>query len=197
VDGPGLPDLITRARNGSREAFDGLLWRNEIPVRAFVKRLGRGIFRAEVDVEDALQEVWLRAWTSLAKYEHRGPGSFFAWVTGIARNVIHDYEKRAAYRDTSPIDQAGGSADGDIPPLVDPQTTAASRVASGERHAQVRAALTLIAPESREIVEKRFFENLSLRAISEQMSIPREVVTRRFRQGLEQLRDRVPNSRST
>ena len=52
-------------------------------------------------IEDLVQEVFLSAWESLARY--RGDGPLQAWVMGIARHKVEDYY-RQRLRTPEPLD---------------------------------------------------------------------------------------------
>ena len=75
--------LVARAKDGDRDAF-GALYRIHV---AAVSRLVR--FRVGRDDEDAVSEVFLRAWRGLATYRDTGV-PFAAWLYGIARHVAVD-----------------------------------------------------------------------------------------------------------
>ena len=48
------------------------------------------------DNEDLEQEVFIKAWKNIDKYEERG--SFRSWISTVAKNVSKDYLKSAKYR---------------------------------------------------------------------------------------------------
>src|SRR5919201_1786294 len=80
-------ELITRAGDGDRGAFEILYRRYARPVFGLaLRRLGdRG--RAE----DAVQETFASIWRSAASYKpERGPGA--PWLYAVARNAIVDRE---------------------------------------------------------------------------------------------------------
>jgi len=81
---------VTRARTGDREAF-----------RELVERHSRHIFRLayrmtgnEEDAEDVVQETFLRAYKSLARFE--GQAEFGTWLHRIAANCAIDVLRRRA-----------------------------------------------------------------------------------------------------
>jgi RNA polymerase sigma-70 factor (ECF subfamily) len=77
------PRLIQRARAGERDAF-GQLYRLH---HAGVTRMVR--FRLGPDHEDAVSEVFVRAWAALPRYRDTG-APFAGWLYGIARHVVSD-----------------------------------------------------------------------------------------------------------
>ena len=82
--------LVARAKDGDQDAF-GTLYREHA---AAVSRLVR--FRLGREDEDAVSEVFLRAWRGLSGYRDTGV-PFAAWLYGIARHVAIDV-LRAAVR---------------------------------------------------------------------------------------------------
>ena len=75
--------LVARAKDGDRDAF-GALYRIHVAAVARVVR-----FRLGREDEDAVSEVFLRAWRGLAGYRDTGV-PFAAWLYGIARHVAVD-----------------------------------------------------------------------------------------------------------
>ena len=81
--------LVARAKDGDRDAF-GTLYRAHA---AAVARLVR--FRLGREDEDAVSEVFLRAWRGLGTYRDTGV-PFAGWLYGIARHVAIDALRAAA-----------------------------------------------------------------------------------------------------
>ena len=75
--------LVERAKDGDRDAF-GLLYKEHAAAVARVVR-----FRLGREDEDAVSEVFLRAWRGLAGYRDTGV-PFSAWLYAIARHVAID-----------------------------------------------------------------------------------------------------------
>jgi RNA polymerase sigma-70 factor (ECF subfamily) len=81
--------LVERAKDGDRDAF-GVLYRDHAAAVARVVR-----FRLGRDDEDAVSEVFLRAWRGLAAYRDTG-APFSAWLYAIARHVAIDLLRSSA-----------------------------------------------------------------------------------------------------
>jgi RNA polymerase sigma-70 factor (ECF subfamily) len=81
--------LVERAKEGDRDAF-GVLYKEHAAAVARVVR-----FRLGRDDEDAVSEVFLRAWRGLASYRDTGV-PFSAWLYGIARHVAIDLLRTAS-----------------------------------------------------------------------------------------------------
>ncbi len=81
--------LVERAKEGDRDAF-GVLYREHAPSVARVVR-----FRLGREDEDAVSEVFLRAWRGLGNYRDTGV-PFSAWLYAIARHVSIDLLRTSA-----------------------------------------------------------------------------------------------------
>jgi RNA polymerase sigma-70 factor (ECF subfamily) len=81
--------LVARAKDGEQDAF-GTLYRQHV---AAVSRVVR--FRLGREDEDAVSEVFLRAWRGLSTYRDTG-APFAAWLYGIARHVAVDVLRASA-----------------------------------------------------------------------------------------------------
>jgi len=75
--------LVARAQDGDQDAF-GVLYREHVGAVSRVVR-----FRLGREDEDAVSEVFLRAWRGLGAYRDTGV-PFAAWLYGIARHVAVD-----------------------------------------------------------------------------------------------------------
>jgi RNA polymerase sigma-70 factor, ECF subfamily len=81
-------ELISRACS-----HDATVW--ELLVRRYSDRLYRvATLRIgnEEDAQDAVQEVWIRAWRWISRY--RSEADFYTWLYAICRNVCGDILRR-------------------------------------------------------------------------------------------------------
>ncbi|MCR2823434.1 RNA polymerase sigma factor [Lederbergia panacisoli] len=83
--------LIEKIKNGNDHAFRILVekYRNHIFYTVY------GVLRNEKDAEDAAQEVFLKIYTSLPRYEKQG---FKTWITRIAVNHAIDIKRKQVRR---------------------------------------------------------------------------------------------------
>lgn len=84
--GPGSDDhrLVQSILHGDAAAFDGLVKSHAQPVTSVVRRF----LDDPNDLEDAVQETFLRAYRSLSRF--RGQASLRTWLIQIALNVCRD-----------------------------------------------------------------------------------------------------------
>ena len=84
--------MVNLAREGDEAAFSEVVRRYS--PRVF--RVASRFFRQRSDIEDAAQEIFLRAYTRLVEYE--GRGSLEGWLTRIATttclNLLRDSKRR-------------------------------------------------------------------------------------------------------
>ncbi|HEX6844857.1 MAG TPA: RNA polymerase sigma factor [Actinomycetota bacterium] len=128
--------LVSRAQGGDREAF-GELYRTHAPA---VARLVR--FRMGTEDEDAVAEVFFRAWRGLGGYRDTGV-PFSAWLYGIARHVAID-ELRKRHR-AEPTDEL---PDREVEPMTDDLLT-------------LRGAIDQLPTEQRQVIELKYLVGLT------------------------------------
>ena len=83
-------ELIARARHGDREAFADLYQRYLPMIYAYVRAR---VFN-DPDAEDLTEQVFLRAFQSLARYRPRG-WPYSAFLYRIARHQVIDHVRRS------------------------------------------------------------------------------------------------------
>lgn len=90
-DRVGVTDLVRRAQQGDRDAFQALYREHVGRVYALCLRLSADAVRAE----ELTQDAFVRAWERLASF--RGESAFSSWMYRLTVNVVLQ-ERRAARR---------------------------------------------------------------------------------------------------
>lgn len=89
---PDLPDedlpWVRRAQAGEIEAFDTLVARHQSTMTALLYRFAP----SRADLEDLLQETFVRAWRSLPKWRAEKP--FVHWLKRVAVHTALDFYRR-------------------------------------------------------------------------------------------------------
>jgi len=102
------------------------------------------------EAEDLASETFVRALKSLDSYQERGL-PMEAWIFKIAHNLIIDYLRRASKKQMVPIDDVV------IQDSANTEEAAESDIQIGK----VSEALKLLPQSQREVIELRFFADLS------------------------------------
>lgn len=86
------PDLVRRSQHGDAAAFETLVRVHQHRVFAVVG----GILRVREDVEDIAQQVFIKAYFSLPRFDQRA--AFSTWLYKIAVNECWDYLRKKKVR---------------------------------------------------------------------------------------------------
>lgn len=121
-------ELVERAREGDGEAFGMLVRRHQTRLH----RLSIHMLRSHAEAEDATQEVFLRAYRALARFDGRSEP--YTWLYRIAVNVALNRIRARKARRTEPID-----GDARLDALAAPSTERLADSSAAQR--QLYAAL--------------------------------------------------------
>ena len=94
-----IDTLIDLVREGDKSAFCELLARSS----GMTRRIAIAILHNEADVEDALQEASLRAFTKFHSF--KGESTFSTWFTRIVINTCKIHLRRQRSKPTSSLDE--------------------------------------------------------------------------------------------
>src|SRR2546422_349927 len=187
-------DLIARCRRGEAPAWDELFDRHYAAAGRFVFQLPYDFTRE--DVEEICQEIFLSVIKSIDSFA--GKSQFQTWLFRIAANKARDYRERqrAAKRGggQTPISlqmedpQNGLTLD---PPSVTPGPDAS--MMSAERVLLLRESLDQLGEPCREIIELRYFGDLSYEEISNALQLNVKTVSSRLSKCLDRLQDIEPS----
>jgi RNA polymerase sigma-70 factor (ECF subfamily) len=159
--------LVARAQKGDLRSYDVLVTRHRGRIFAMI----RNMIHQEADAWDISQEVFIKAWLALPRFEAKA--RFSTWLYRIAHNAVYDWSRKRR------IESVGELNDGifereriDPASLTTPsggESPDASMV-QGELRAKIAAALGKISPEHREVVLLKDVQGLSYKEIAEVMS---------------------------
>ncbi len=160
-------ELVRRAQQGERRAFDQLIQQHQpIALSLAIRIVG--------DRERALeltQEAVLHAYLSLDGL--RKPDSFRAWLCGIVVNLCKNYLRRPRV-ETLSLDLLSGGRSLDSLPFPDSAPQPHEAVEARETHRLILAAIAQLSPPNRDAVLLYYFEQLRVREIAAllQISVP-------------------------
>jgi len=182
--------LLARCRMGEAAAWDELFDLHYAAAGRFIFQLDPRVTRE--DAEEICQEVFLTVIKSLSSFQ--GGCQFQTWLFRIAANKTRDFRDRrhAAKRGggQSPLSlQAPEPETGLV--LDPPATTPApdAQLLGAEQAALVHQALEQVGEPCREIIELRYFGDLSYEEISQSLSLNPKTVSSRLSKCLDRLEE--------
>ncbi len=179
-------DLVHRARQGDREAFDSLIARFRPRLdRAVSARLGPEL-REKLEVGDIVQETILKALRSIESFEWRGEESFLRWLTGIAEYTLRDEVDRQRVRRTKDLPDELPHDD------ISPSTA----VRREERFDRLEKALAKLPEEYRELIVLARVDGLPIQEIATRLDMTPNAVSQRLWRALRKLRERFGDTES-
>jgi RNA polymerase sigma-70 factor (ECF subfamily) len=181
-------ELIARCRSGDPGAWEELLETHYPPLGRFVFQLAPDFTRE--DVEEICQEALVSVVRNLGSF--RGASRFQTWLFRIAANKARDFAQRrsAAKRGGTHRTVSLQAEDPETGLTIDPPSEVPGPDASlvhREWMAQLRAAVDQLAPPCREIIELRYFGDLSYEDLAESLQLNPKTVSSRLSRCLERL----------
>lgn len=164
---------------GHREVYREIVHRYTDPLYSLALRM-TGI---PEDAEEALQEIFTRAYTRLDSFDPER--RFFPWLYTLALNVLRSRERSVAHREQRSIIPLGDTLEARVPAPGDRPEEALLRHEAGEA---IERALRGLRREHREVFILRHQEGFSVTAVAEIMGIPENTVKTYTRRAREQLR---------
>lgn len=174
--------IVKRAQKGDRMAFAELveLYKDKLYNLSY-RMLGN-----PHDAEEMTQEVFLRVYANLKKYDFRH--KFSTWIFRIATNCCIDrLRKKKADRSLDvPLD---GEEDGDMYTVVPSRDALPDeRIVAREKRLELQAAIERLPSAYRAVIVLKYMEDLSLQEIADILSVPVSTVKIRLHRGREALR---------
>jgi RNA polymerase sigma-70 factor (ECF subfamily) len=182
--------LLEGCRRGESAAWDELFDRHYRAAASFVYQLGYN-FSVE-DVEEISQETFLSVIRSLQSFQ--GGSHFQTWLFRIAANKARDYRERqnAAKRGGGHKTLSLQEDDPETGLSIDPPSSLPgpdTLIMNEERIAQVREAVDKLGEPCREIIELRYFADLSYEEISATLDLNPKTVSSRLSKCLDHLEE--------
>ncbi|MFN3407610.1 MAG: RNA polymerase sigma factor [Limisphaerales bacterium] len=179
--------LLARCRRGDAAAWDELFDRHYAPAMRFVFTLGD--FSPE-DAEEICQEAFLAVIRHLGSFD--GRSQFQTWLFRIAANKARDFrEKQTAAK------RGGGQATisldvkhpetGRVPDPPSAQPGPDGELLRAEQAELLRAALARLGEPCREIIELRYFGDLSYEELAAALALNVKTVSSRLSKCLDRL----------
>jgi len=180
--------LLARCRQGEPDAWNELFDAHYSATARFVFQLGADFSRE--DVEEICQEAFLSVIRNLASFQ--GASQFQTWLFRIAANKARDFceRQRAAKRGGGQAPLSLQAEDPENGLTLDPPSSAPgpdAQLMNAERMAGVRHALDQLGEPCREIIELRYFADLSYDEIAATLQLNPKTVSSRLSKCLDRL----------
>ncbi|MBQ7764963.1 sigma-70 family RNA polymerase sigma factor [bacterium] len=120
--------------------FNDLIKTNKQNVKNIIKLI------TKQENEDLEQEVYVKAWKNVEKYEERG--SFKSWISTIAKNVSKDYLKSAGFKNSNNTT----SDEIVLNTLKDSKQTPEAQIIRNERQVRIIEAIESLKPKLKETI---------------------------------------------
>ena len=173
--------LLEQARDGSLEAFNGLVECYQDHLFALVARMVPDRDQAA----DAVQEAFFSAYRNMRSF--RG-GSVRSWLSRIAINAAMDQQRLRKRRPAQPYPELDDEAwQPPAGPEADPERTAMH----GERSRVLAGALASITPDQRHAIVLFDVEGYDYQEIADMTGVSLGTVKSRIHRGRLALRDRL------
>jgi RNA polymerase sigma-70 factor (ECF subfamily) len=183
-------ELIARCCRGEAHAWDELF-------DSYYSLTGRFIYQLSPalgpdDVDEICQEVFLSVIRNLPGFQ--GHSSFQTWLYRIATNKARDFleKQRAAKRGGGELPFSLDVENPETGLKIDPPTSNPSPdgvLMNSERMLLVRDALDRLGEPCREIIELKYFGDLSYEEISDELKLNPKTVSSRLSKCLDKLED--------
>jgi RNA polymerase sigma-70 factor (ECF subfamily) len=167
--------LVLRCQNGDQHAFEAIVTRYRGKIYAMILNMTGN----DADAWDLAQEVFLKAWRALPKFEARS--SFYTWIYRITHNVTYDWLRKKKISGTE-FDDTQGSPDIAAGAHTIPHADSAPDVLLENRELgnEIKAALQQLSPEHRAIILLKEIDGLSYQEIAESLDITMGTVMSRL-----------------
>jgi RNA polymerase sigma-70 factor (ECF subfamily) len=174
-------EAVERAQSGDHEGFRILVERHQ--ARAY--RVAVRILRDEDQARDAVQDAFLKAYTSLRRFE--GRSGFYTWLYRLVVNVCLDMRRRdrsdrhVVWEEGGAVESAADGAGSGLEGSGGPDFAAPGRgVERAELSAALSAAIATLPQGQREVLMLREIDGLSYAEIAEALGISKGTVMSRL-----------------
>lgn len=153
-------ELVVMYADGNDEAFDQLLDRHQQVIFSYILYTIRNKNLAD----DFFQETFCKAITTIRQGRYTESGRFRSWLMRIAHNLMIDYFRQKKNEKTLSNDEWG------IDLLNNPtlcEETVEGELVRRQVHSDVKKLVKHLPHTQREVVEMRYYEELSFKEIAD------------------------------
>lgn len=173
--------LVTAYINGNNEAFDTLLRRHQARLFTYILNT----VKSKDTADDIFQETFVKAIMTLKQGRYTDAGKFSAWITRIAHNLIIDYFRQEKSENTVSAD----NSEADVLNRRDlSEENIEDLIVTDQIHTDVRRIMESLPESQREVLEMRFYRNMSFKEIAETTGVSINTALGRMRYAVMNMR---------
>lgn len=176
-------ELIHAFRQGDEAAFGEL-------VRRYQRAISNVIYLTLGDrqeVEDLTQEVFIRAYRSLARFDENA--TIYSWLYRIAVNLCIDEIRRRKIRKTLSLDLMSESALERERKSKESHFSSTAELFKAEKRDVILKALEKLSPAYRAALVLREYENMAYEDIAESLGVTVQAVKSRIFRARQEMRE--------
>ena len=173
--------MVQAYANGDNKAFDTLLRRHENRVFTYIFN----IVKNKDVADDIFQETFVKAIMTIKQGRYTDSGKFSAWLTRIAHNLIIDFFRQTKSENTVSVDQE----ETDVLNRRDlSEENIEDILVTGQISADVRRIMESLPEAQREVLEMRFYRDMSFKEIAESTGVSINTALGRMRYAVMNMR---------
>jgi RNA polymerase sigma-70 factor (ECF subfamily) len=180
--------LVIAAQNGDRSAFEELVYRYDKNVLG----IAYSFINNNEDAKDIYQEVFLRVFKGIKKFEFRS--EFSTWLYRITTNVCLTYRSQKKKYAYTSLDEEPEEEDGNPRSLSNTLTdgrTPDNDAMNSEINAQIEKGLDKLSPQQRLVFTMRHYKGFKLKEISTMMNCSEGTVKNYLFMATQRMRDHL------
>ena len=181
-------ELVALYAKGSNPAFDVLLNRYKSSVHSYIYY----IVRDRDLTEDVFQETFVKAIVTIKQGRYSETGKFKAWIMRIAHNLIIDNFRQERNENTISNDEVEADLFNDIR-LSD--CTAEDEMVQNQVFADVKKLVRHLPDNQREVLEMRYYQDMSFKEIAEVTGVSINTALGRMRYAILNMRRMAEENR--
>ena len=173
--------------NGSNQAFDLLLLRNQSKLFAYILFV---VHDREI-ANDVFQETFTKVIIKLQQGKYVASGKFYAWIMRIAHNVIMDWYREQKSERIIEVNENNDLSNIENKELLDENIE--SKFINEQVLCDVKRMMNLLPASQREVVYMRYYQQLSFKEIADMTNVSINTALGRMRYAIINLRRMANN----
>jgi RNA polymerase sigma-70 factor (ECF subfamily) len=181
-------ELIMQTQRGNMNAFEQLVQRYDKRVLT----IAAGYVSCSDDAKDIYQEVFLRVYKGLPKFQYKS--EFSTWLFRITTNVCLSHRMRGRRHSHTSLDQNVNDEDGHPHALKDTlsdNTATDQQTHDAEISMRVEQALKTLSPRQKMVFSLKHYDGYKLKEIAEMMKCSEGTVKKYLFEAIARLRKQL------